>query len=202
MFAVLYQNKYVGMAYDRFASLEPRQQKQVILGVIGFLGFIFFLFVGTAYWALWSSSHKAKQAYEMVNLLQEYEKQRRDKGSQIQSLDRNEQLAGAGQFKQHLMSLTRYAAISPRSIQVEEKPEGAEEEGGGKGSHDVKIKSATVTLERINLQQLRDYVKAVESGAYNLSISSIKITNDDKVRGYMKVELGVVAYLFQSEEEG
>lgn len=47
MLAVVYNNKYVGMGYDRFASLPAKQQKQTLLGILG--GFVFivvmFLFV-------------------------------------------------------------------------------------------------------------------------------------------------------------
>jgi hypothetical protein len=50
----VYQNKYVGMAYDRFASLPPSQQKQIMLGV--FAGFFALVtgYVFIAYLSLWS----------------------------------------------------------------------------------------------------------------------------------------------------
>jgi hypothetical protein len=54
-------------------------------------------------------------------------------------------------------------------------------------------------MQRVNLSQLKNFLNNVEFGPYNLSVSSIKITNDSKIRGYMNVDLGVVAYLFQAE---
>ena len=62
----------------------------------------------------------------------------------------------------------------------------------------LKAKEAKVTLQKINLNQLRNFLENIEFGTYNLSVSSINIKNDDQLRGYMNVELGVVAYLFQN----
>lgn len=194
--ANLYQNKYIGMLYDRFASLPPKQQKQAILGSIGAVAFLVLSFLLMSYLTLWSSSQSAKDSYAMANLLLQFQKNRRDKAGQIQHLDRNAQLAGPGQFKEHLISQGRAASISQRMMQVEEKPDTNDGEPG----RDVRMRQATVTLERINLNQLKGFLQNVEFGPYNLGISSLKITNDDQIRGYMKVEMGVVAYLFQSEE--
>ena len=202
VFAVIYQNKYVGMVYDRFGSLPAKQQKQLILTSFSCFVSLLVIFLGFSYYSLWSYSSNAKEAYQMIGMLQQYEKECRDKSTQIQSLDRNAQLAPPGELKQQLLNQARTAAISPRLIQVEEKADGEEKDDESKGGHDVKMKQATVTMERVNLQQLKDYLAAVELGPFNLSISSVKITNDDKIRGYMKVELGVVAYLFPSEEAG
>lgn len=196
--ANVYQNKYVGMAWDRFASLPAKQQKQTILGTIGGVSFVVVAFLLYSYLSLWSSSGAAKDSYAMANLLQQYQKNRRDKAGQIQHLDRNMQLAAPGQFKDHLLSQGRAASISQRMMQVEEKPDAGEAEGG----RDVRMRQATVTLEKVNLNQLKGFLQNVEFGQYNLGVSSLKITNDDKIRGYMKVEMGVVAYLFQSEEGG
>jgi hypothetical protein len=45
-------------------------------------------------------------------------------------------------------------------------------------------------------------MKNVEFGPYSVIISSLQMANDDKLRGYMNVELGVAAYLFKGDEEG
>jgi len=198
MFAVVYQNKYVGMAYDHFASLPPKQQKQVILGSVGGFFALVFGYLLWSYLSLWSYSSQAKESYTMANLLQQYQKNRRDKSALLQHLDRSAQLAGPGQFKTHLLNQAKSAAISQRMMQVEEKEGG--EPDTSKSGQDVKIRQATVVMEKINLSQLKSFLNNIEYGPYHLGISSIRISNDDKIRGYMKVELGVVAYLFQTEE--
>src|SRR5580765_4130098 len=175
MFSKVYENKYVGMAYDRFASLQPRQQKQVILGIFGgvlaiVLGYLLF-----SYQTLWSYSSQVSESATMVHMLQQYQKQHRDKASQIQNLERNKQLANPGEFKQHLMAQARAApeSISPRLITVEEKPESSGGEEDPKGNHDVKMKEAKVTLTRVNLSQLKAFLQKVELGDFNLSISNL-----------------------------
>jgi hypothetical protein len=200
MLAVVYENKYVGMAYDRFASLPPKQQRQVMLGVV--LGFVAIVtgFILSSYWSLWSYSSRVDKSGEMINMLQQYQKQRRAKSGQIQNLGRNSELAPPGAFKQILVGQAKAASISPRMIQVEEHDDSGGGEDDPKAGHDVKLKQATVKLQRVNLNQLQIFLQSVEFGGYNLSISSLKITNDDKIRGYMNVDMGVVAYLFQTEE--
>lgn len=202
MLAVVYQNKYVGMGYDHFASLPAKQQKQIILGSVGGFFALIFFYLLWSYISLWSSSSAAKESYSMANLLQQYQKNRRDKSAMLSHLERSAQLAGPGQFKTHLLNQGKQAAISQRMMQVEEKGDGDGAPDGAKASQDVKIRQATVTLEKINLTQLKSFLNNIEYGPYHLGISSIRISNDDKIRGYMKVELGVVAYLFQSEEGG
>lgn len=201
MLAHLYDNKYVGMLYDRFGSLPPKRQKQVLVGIVASACFIVFLYLLLSYLSLYSSSAQAKESYAMANMLLQYQKSRRDKSDQIRFLGRNSQLAGPGQLKQHLTDIGRTSGISPRIITVEEKGEmGTGEEETKASGNEVKIKQASVVLQRITLTQLTNYLKSLEFGQYNLSISSIKINNDDKIRGYMKVELGVVAHLFETEE--
>jgi len=198
MLANVYQNKYVGMGYDHFASLPAKQQKQVILGSLGAVFALIFGYLLWSYLSLWSYSSSAKESYAMANLLQQYQKNRRDKSSLLQHLERSSQLAGPGQFKAHLMNQGKAAAISQRMMQVEEK-DGAEGDPAKVGQ-DVKVRQATVVMEKINLSQLKSFLNNIEYGPHQMGISSIRISNDDKIRGYMKVELGVVAYLFQSEE--
>ena len=67
---------------------------------------------------------------------------------------------------------------------------------------DVRMRQATVVLNRINLTQLKSFLTAVELGSSTVSVASVKITNDDKMRGYMKAELGIVAYILSSGDGG
>lgn len=201
MLSNVYENKYVGMLSDRFASLPTKQQKQVLIGTGLGIGFIVSLFLFLAYLSLWSTSSQVKETNAMTNMLLQYQKARRDKSDQVKLLARNAPLSNSGQLKQFLTDLGKTASISPRMIKVEEKGEvGAREEDSKSPQSEVKIKQATATLEKITLSQLTNYLKGIEFGQYNLQISSVKILNDDKIRGYMKVEVGVVAHLFETEE--
>jgi len=202
MLAVVYENKYVGMLYDRFGSLPPKQQKQVLLGSAAGVLFFIVLVLFSFYMTFWTYSSKASKAQEMVGMLLQYQTNRRAQEAQVQVLERNNQLATPDALKQLLLNEGRNANISPRLIKAEERNEAGAGDEDSKGGPDIKVKQATVKLERVNLSQLRGFLQNVEMGPYNLSISSLKITNDDKIRGYMNVELGVVAYLFQSLEEG
>ncbi len=200
MLAVLYENKYIGMLYDRFGSLPPKQQRQVIIGSgIGLMAFVGLL-VLTTYLSYWTSAAKAEKAGAMVNMLLQYQTTRRGQEAQIQNLERNNQLAAPDALKNLIVEEAKGANISPRMVKAEEKSEASEEES--KGGQEVKLKQATVKLERVNLTQLHSFLQNIEFGPYNLSISSLKISNDDQLRGYMNVEMGVVAYLFQAEDEG
>lgn len=201
MVSNLYENKYVGMVYDRFASLPPRQQKQLLIGILAGSAFIVSLYLFMAYLSLWNYSSRTKEASSMTNLLLQYQKSRRDKSQQIKVLSRNSQLSAPGQFKQHLNEIGRTSNISPRMMKIEEKGEvGTREEDGKANQSEVKIKTATVTLEKITLSQLTTFLRNIEFGQFNLQVSSLRISNDSKTRGYMTVELGIVAHLFETEE--
>jgi len=202
MLAIIYENKYVGMVYDRFGSLPPKQQRQVILGAASGLVFFVFLVILTTYLSYWTSASSAGKAETMVNMLLQYQTSRRGQETQILNLERNNQLSAPEALKNHIIDQAKISNISPRMIKAEEKPETAGSEEESKGGQDVKLKQATVKLERVNLTQLRTFLQNIEYGPYSLSVSSLKISNDDQLRGYMNVELGVVAYLFQLEEEG
>jgi type II secretory pathway pseudopilin PulG len=201
MLKVVYENKYVGMGYDRFASLPSQQQRNVLLGTFSGLIAIIFLFLLSFYLGYWRSASKAEKAQAMTNLLLQYQKSRRNQDAQIQLLERNNLLNAPDALKNYLLEQGKISNISPRMIKAEEKsePTGSDE---GKGQQDAKAKHATVKLEKINLNQLKAFLQSIENGSYNLIISSLKISNDDKIRGYMNVELGIVAYLFGTEEEG
>src|SRR5437899_1786864 len=66
MLAVVYENKYVGMAYDRFASLPPKQQRQVMIGVgLGIVAIITG-FILSSYLSLWTYSGRADKYYQRI----------------------------------------------------------------------------------------------------------------------------------------
>ena len=199
--AKVYENKYVGMIYDRFASLPPKKQRQVLVGGVAGVGAFVFLILLSFYLSYWGSAGKAQKAESMVNMLMLYQKARRAQEGQIHALERNNLLGTPDALKKHLLDQGRSANISPRMIKAEEKAESGDPQEESKAGQDVRMKQATVKLERVNLTQLRDFLQGVEFGPYNLSVSSLQISNDDKIRGYMNVELGVVAYLFQLGEE-
>jgi len=198
----LTENKYVGLAYDRFASLPPNQQRQLTIAVFTAIILVVVLFLGSSYLSLWSFSKRSSDAEKMIMLIQKFQKDNAETGNQMAALGRNNLLAGRGALKNHLISRGRSASISPRMLTVEETT--ATTQGGeeGKDGEKVRTKRATVKLERVNLNQLIGFLQAVEFGSYDLSISSLTIQNDDKVRGYMDVDLGIVAYLFEVNEEG
>ncbi|MFM8316686.1 MAG: hypothetical protein ACKOA8_20585 [Deltaproteobacteria bacterium] len=195
----IYQNKYVGMVYDRFASLPPKKQKNVLFWSLGgFLG-VGFVFLLTSYLSLWSTSSETQNIYAMNNLILQYQKSRRDRGDELQLLSRNSSLAAPGALKQVLLQSAASSGISPRMIQVEERGE-AGVGGGDPKKKEVKIKESSVSLQRLNLTQVMNYLKAIEYGNYNLIVSSIKITNDEKLRGYLNVDLSVMAHIFENDE--
>lgn len=196
----LYQNKYVGMLYDRFASLPARKQKQALLTVLGGGIGAIVLFIGIAYLSLWSLSGKSKDYYSMVSLLLQYQKETRDKAPQLEALEQNNRLGAPGAFKQALADVARSAGISPKMAVIDEKGGSSPESEDQKGTHEVQMREASVSLQRVNLAQLKSFLQGVEFGSYNLIVSSLKTTNDEKIRGYMKADISIVAYLFQSDE--
>ena len=200
MLAKLYQNKYIAMLYDRFASLPPKQQRQVLLTTGLVVVVAISATLGSSYWSLWSTNTHIKNNTEMISTLFRYQKQRRERGAQIQELERNKELAGAGQLKQYLINTARSVSISPRMIQVDEQDDNIGSSNDSKNTSEIKVKRAIARLQRLNLTQLTSFLQAVELGRYGLTISSIRILNDDKLRGYMNVEMGVIAYVFQVDE--
>lgn len=200
MLAHLYENKYVGMVYDRFASLPANRQRQVILGSFAGIGLIVFGVLFGLYLSFWGEVSKADKAQAMMDMLLKFQKSRRAQEVELAQLERNKNLAGNDGLKNYLVEQGKLANISPRMIKAEERPEAGED--AKKGSSDVRLKQASVRLEKINLSQLRDFLKNVEFGPYSVIVSSVNIANDDKLRGYMNVEVGVVAYLFKGDDEG
>lgn len=201
MLTKVYENKYVEMAYDRFASLPPHQQKQVTLGAVGGVAALVLGYLMLSYWSLWSYSSQVRESEQMVTLLRDHQRQTSQRGQEIEMLERGNQLAPRGALKQHLLAQGKNCNISQRMLQVEEQDEPTAATGDGKGKQDIQMKQAKVTLQRVNLDQLKAFLENVEFSPYNLSVSSLKITNDDKIRGYMNVEMSVVAYLFQPGSE-
>jgi hypothetical protein len=191
----VYQNKYVGMLYDRFASLSFKRQKQVILGSFAFVVALIAIYLISSYWSLWSRASRISQYQTMTALLRDYQKQQREQSAEMQNLDKNSRLAATGQFKEYLIAQGRGAGISPRMLQIEEKADAPGE------TSEIKIRQASVRVEKVNLRQLKIFIQNLESGEYSLGVSSMKIANDDKLRGYMNADLTVVAYLFSGGEE-
>lgn len=185
MLTVLYENKYVGMAYDRFASLPPKEQKQVLLGVFGGFAALVFGFILVSYWSVWSDSSKARASQKMVNEIQAYQRSMREKLGRLQALQNVSSFGGEGQLRAHLTTVARSAAISPRFIEVVEQ---GEEQVSG-----AKVRKASVKLQRMNLTQWVGFLRTLETGQHRLSVVSLKASNDPKLRGYMEVEIGIVA---------
>ena len=197
--AILYENKYFSAGYEKLAGLPPEKQKKVVTWFVMASISITFLYLITSYVSLWSVSSGTDDIYSMNNMILQYQKYRRDKSEELQLLNRNSQLAPTGQLKQVLLKAAGAAGISPRMIQVAERAE-AGVGGGDSKKKEVKIKESTVSLQRVNLTQVSNYLKAIEYGTYNLSVSSIKIINDEKLRGYLTVDITVMAYLFEGDE--
>jgi hypothetical protein len=195
MLTQVFQNKYVGMLYDRFASLSFKRQKQVILGSFAFVVAVIGIYLISSYWSLWSRANRISQYQTMTALLRDYQKQQREQSAEMQNLDKNSRLAAVGQFKEYLVSQGRGAGISPRMIQIEEKADAPGE------TSEIKIRQASVHVEKVNLRQLKLFIQNLETDEYSLGISNMKIANDDKLRGYMNADLTVVAYLFSGGEE-
>ncbi len=193
MFNVLFENKYIGMLYDRFGSLPVAKQKQVIVGGGAAILGILVLHLTYSYVGLWSYHSKTNDSLAMITMLREYQTQEREQSAEMRLLERNSALSGEGNLKSHLNSVAKNAGISPRMIQAEESND---------GGSDLQMKRATVKLQRVTILQLKNFMQGVEFGAYSLEVSSIKIKNDDKIRGYQDIELGVVAYLFAGTGEG
>lgn len=202
MLASAYQNKYVAMLYDRFASLPPEKQRRALAGLgIGILALLT-LVLGSSFWTLWSTNAKSRKNGEMTSILMRYQKERRERADEIQELERNRELSADGQLKQFLINIARTSSISPRMIQVEEQNDNIGATPDTKASAEIVVKRASTKLQRVNLNQLTSFLQAVEFGQYGLTVTSIRIANDDKLRGYMNVEIGILAYLFQAEEVG
>lgn len=197
---LLFENKYVGMVYDRYASLPSKQQRQLFLGGIGSIVGVVFFYILLAYWSLWSSASRTNDYKRMTDMIYDHQRVKQEQDDKIKELDRNGPLASNGELKKFLQDQSRTASISNKLIEVDEKPERPAPESGQKGIGQAKIKEATVVLNRITLAQLKNYLMSVEFGQFNLRVSSLKITNDDKLRGYMKAEFSVAAYLFAGED--
>lgn len=191
-----YDNKYVGMLYDRFASLSVKRQKQTILGGLTLVVAIIAIYLLSSYWSMWTRAGKISDFQAMTQLLREYQKTQREQSAELQNLDKNSRLSAAGQYKEYLIAQARAAGISPRMVQIEEKADVSEGESG-----EVKVRQAAVHVDKANLRQLKMFLQNIETGEYNLSISNLKISNDDKIRGYMNTDLTVSAYLFRGGEE-
>lgn len=185
MLTVLYENKYVGMAYDRFASLPPKEQKQTMIAVFGGFAALVFGYLLLSYLSVWSDSSKAKESQKMVNEIQAYQRTMRDKLGRLQALQSVSSFGGEGQLKAHLTGIARSSAISPRMMEVTEQ---GEDTLAG-----AKVRKALVKLQRMTLTQWVGFLRSIETAPQRVSPTSLKAKNDEKLRGYMQVEIGVVA---------
>lgn len=202
MLANIYQNKYVAMLYDRFASLPQSKQKQYLMGLGTSVLLLATLILGSSFWTLWSTQSRSGKNAEMVSVLMKYQKQRREKADQIQELERNKELSANGQLKQYIVNVARNASISQRMVQIDEQADNIGSNPDPKASSEIVVKRAATKLQNVNLTQLTNFLQGIEFGQYGLTISSIRIINDEKLRGYMNVEIGILAYLFQIDEVG
>lgn len=193
MLTVLYENKYLGMFYDRFASLPPKQQKQVLLGSLAAVAGVFFLYFFVSYLSLWSSGARTQQAYSMVDELGRFQRTMREKTMRLVRFEQEAGL-GTGGLKELVNELARSASISPRLVETTEKPP---VQGDGPST-----KSASVRMQRVTLSQWVSFLKAVEGGNRPISISRLRAVNDDKLRGYMTVELDLSMPVFGPSNEG
>ncbi len=195
--SVVYQNKYVAMIYDRFASLEPKKQKQIILGILLLTLFIITGYLTSSYISLWRIKNQISKNEKILTMLMKYQKAQRDKSADISGLDKNRQLDQPESLKKYIIQSIQNAKISQRMAQIDEKSD-VEPQTGEMKSADIKAKQISIKLEKITLSQLKSFLKIVEFGYYDLIISSLKIMNDEKIRGYMNVELNIIAYLFRT----
>lgn len=199
MLSSLYENKYVGMLYDRFISLPSEQQRRVIIGGIGSVIVLVFSIVLSTYIGYSSSIGKADKSQNMINMLLQYQKTRRSQDQQIMVLDRNRSLTNPGALKNAIVEEAKAANISPRMIKVDQHTEPGKPHDDSKGS-DLKVQEATVRIERVNLSQVKGFLQNIEKGTYNLNLTYLKIVNDEQLRGYMNVDANVSAYLFDKAE--
>ncbi len=200
MLTLLYENKYVGMLYDRFASLPPAQQKKwITVFLFGVSGAIT-LYLAVSYYGLWSLSRRNTSASAMGALLQQYQQIKRDKSQEISSLESNSALAAPGQLKQRLLDMGRATGISPRMMEANEKSEASARTEDAKASSELKVKRASITLQKVTLTQIVNFLKNVESGQYSLNVSKLKVETDPQLKGYMLAQFDVTAYLFSPEE--
>jgi len=187
------------MAYDHFASLPPSQQKTVMISGGGVFSLMVLGFLLSCVFNLLSYNHQSKMADEMVTMLQDYQRARQSRASDVAFLERNRRIAAPGALKQHLLRQGNSAKISPRLMEIKEIESQAPV--GEEGVGDIQLRQASVRLQRVNLSQLQGFLQKIEFGAYNLSINSLRIQNDDKLRGYMNVDIAIIAYLFTGNIE-
>lgn len=199
MLTVLYENKYIGMAQDRFASLPPQTQKKALLGLVLSVFGLVGLFLVFNYVQLWKLNSRNKEALALGVVIQQYQKTSRDKADELSEIERSAGLSAPGQLKQKLLDVGRLAGISPKLIQAEERGEGSFPATPGKPNTEQKFKKATVSLEKMTLPQILNYIKNVESGPESITISSLKIRSDEKLRGYMGVDIEVQMQIVNRE---
>lgn len=198
MLTLVYENKYIAMASDRFASLPPKTQKHILMGmVVGCFGFAV-IFLIANYIQLFRINSRAKEASALSTVLIRYQKTLQDKAADLRDIESGSNLNEPGKLKQKLSDLGRFSGISAKLIQANEQGVQTSPSSGKAGS-ERRFKKAQITLEKVTLPQIIKYINNVESSRDALSIASLKINSDEKLRGYMGVVLEVHAQLFNRE---
>src|SRR5690606_2260953 len=106
-----------------------------------------------SYLSLWSVQRQIAQSHAMVTTLSQYQRNQREQSGELRMIERNSALADSGKLKSYLISQGRMATISPRLITAEESGEGEE---GDAAQSDIRMKRATVKIQRVNLNQLKN----------------------------------------------
>lgn len=198
MLTLVYENKYVAMASDRFASLPQKTQKHILMGIVlGSFGFVS-IFLLVNYIQLYKMNSRAKEASALSTVLVRYQKTLQDKAADLRDIESGGNLNEPGKLKQKLSDLGRFSGISAKLIQADEQGIQTSPPLGKTGS-ERRFKKAQVTLEKVTLPQIIKYINSVESSRDALSIASLKINSDEKLRGYMGVVLEVHAQVFNRE---
>lgn len=189
---VFYENKYVGMAYDQFASLPAQKQKQVILSIFGVIFLVVMLLLLSFFLDFYKQSNLVSNSEVMMGMLQDFEKSKRDQDSKLFLLERNSQLQDSNAIKRFIGDQARVLNISPRLVKVEEMPPAGDSKDG------PSTKQALVKLERVNLSQLMALLQAVEYGSFAVKVGSLRVKNDEKIRGYLHAEFLMEVHFLQA----
>jgi hypothetical protein len=199
MLTLLFENKYVGMAQDRFASLPPLTQKRILMGLVLSVFSAVGVYLTINYIELWQLNTRAKEASALSTVLIRYQKTLQDKASELREVEGGSNLNNPGMLKQRLLDLGRFAGIAPKLIQTDEQGVLTVPTTGEKTGSERKFQKATVTLEKVTLPQIIKYINSVESSRDALSISGLRIYSDEKLRGYMGLNLEIHAQIFNRE---
>ena len=184
----LIRNKYVDMMYDRFASLDAQRQRQIIIGTIAalILLLVFIVFMGySSYWAVLRQTQRTRSlAYACLQFQRELQESAvlQEKGAV-----REQDVAEHQDLRQVVMDAARMAHFPPQSVIVEPLP--ADAPPGPGLTSGSSTPSSQIRIERMNLLQLKMFLQRLELGPQRFAVERIQIANDDKVRGFMRVDI-------------